>query len=387
MIKKNIVYYASFFAYTLQGMIALSIGLLMPFILDAFSITYSQGGSMIFFLLLGGMVSSTLGGMLIGKTGEKFVIIIGALCVLFGYGLFLFVYNIVIVYILLFIAGLGTGLFNIALNTLIAYVSDSNTKKINLLHMFFAVGALLSTIIVAGISYFNLNWKLFILIIAAMSLITILLFAKMDIHKHKPDKREHKIDLSFLKNPLIYIFLALLFFYVGIENAVNGWIVTFLGESHIVSESASNSVLAVLWSLVIIGRIINRRLNESITLECRILVTSIIILFSYTLMITTASVVVLLASVVILGLAMSAFYPNVIANSSQKIKNNAAALGLILSFGGLGGAVIPWINGLIADSKGLQIGMYAVVISVFFLIIAALFNARIKPEKADNKKI
>ncbi|MEX1378150.1 MAG: MFS transporter [Eubacteriales bacterium] len=385
MTKKNSIYYPSFFTYTLQGMIALSIGLLMPFILDAYSISYSQGGSMIFFLLLGGMMSSTAGGMLIGKAGEKFVIIVGALCVLFGYGIFLFVENIKIIYILLFFVGIGTGLFNIALNTLVAFVSDSDAKKINSLHMFFAVGALLATIIVASISFFNLNWKIFICIIDAMAFATILMFAKMDIHKHKQDKRDHKLDLSFFKKPYIYIFLALLFFYVGIENAVNGWIVTFLSESKIVSETASNSVLSVLWLLVIIGRLINRRLKKSITLESRIVVTSIIILLSYVLLITTSSVFVLLASVVILGLAMSAFYPNVIANSSEKIKSNSTALGLILSFGGLGGAVIPWINGLVADSKGLQMGMYAVILSIVLLIVAAICNIKTRAENYNNK--
>jgi len=212
-----------------------------------------------------------------------------------------------------------------------------------------------------------------------MSAISILLFANIHIEKHGQQTKLKSNDFSFFKKSQIYILVLLTFFYVGAECAINGWAVTFFNESGIVSNSASNTVLTIFWILVIIGRILNQRL--SITLERRLIGSSIIMLFSYILLLSTSSIIVLIVSVVMLGLSMSSFYPNVVANSSEKLEDNAIAIGLILSFGGLGGAVIPWTSGIIAESKGIKAGMYAVIVSIIFLIIASLLNGLLRNKK------
>ena len=384
MTKQKFIYFSSFFTYTIQGMVTISLGLLMPHMMSSYNIDYSQGGTMIFCLLGGGVISSTFGGVLINRLGEKMLTIIGALCIIFGYGVMLFVNNVTLIYFLLTAVGLGTGFFNITLNTLVANVSNSDNRKINALHTFFAVGALLVTLLIAFITYYKLSWKLFLYVVLTMTGICVFLFSIMTVEHHKEKVKPKKNDLSFFKKPYIYIFVSLLFLYVGIEGAINGWAVTFLNESGIVSASASNYVLSVLWILVIIGRLINRRIKKSVTLESRLIVCSIIILLSYILLIKTSSAVFLVISVVVLGLAMSAFYPNSIANSSEKIKDNATALGLILSFGGLGGAVIPWVNGVVADHYGLNAGMMVVIVFILLLIFASSINVFLKGENESN---
>lgn len=374
MKKKNYIYNASFFTYILQGMITISIGLLMPYMMAEYNMDYTQGGSMIFFMLLGGMTASTAAGAFVKKIGQKSLVIIGAVSIIVGYSIMIFADSVWLVYVLLFMVGTGTGIFNTALNSLVAKISDSDHKKINILHTFYAIGALMMTLLAAGIARFSLNWKIYLYFVISMTVIAILLFVKVKTQANEPEKEHKRNDLSFLSVPYFYVFVALIFLYVGIELAVNGWVVTFLNESAIVSTSASNYVLTVLWILVIIGRYINRHLNKNITLESRIMVCSVVILLSYLVLINTTSVLVLGISVIVLGLAMSAFYPNVIANAQQKIKDNAAALGIILSFGGLGGAIIPWINGVIADGYGLKAGMQIVVGFIVILIISGIIN-------------
>jgi len=379
MTNKNLVYYASFFTYTIQGMVAISLGLLIPHMSITYSINHSQSGTMILFMLLGGTIASTVGGLLNDRLGEKTLTIIGSLCLILGYSMMLLINNITIIFILLFIVGCGTGIFNIALNMLVATVSRSNPKKTNALHTFFAIGAVLATIIITIITYYELPWKIFLFILIAMSATSILLFANIHIERHAQKSKSKSNDLSFFKKPQIYILVLLTFFYVGAECSINGWAVTFFNESGIVSNSASNTVLTIFWVLVIIGRLLNQRL--SITLESRIIGSSIIILISYVLLLSTSSIIVLIVSVIMLGLSMSAFYPNVVANSSEKLKDNATAIGLILSFGGLGGAVIPWTSGIIAESNGIKAGMYAVIVSIIFLIIASLLNSLLRNKK------
>lgn len=374
MAKKNLIYTASFFAYTIQGMVTVSLGLLMPHMMASFSMDYTQGGSMIFFMLLGGVIASAFAGVLVNRLGEKTLIFLGALCIIAGYSIMIFTNNINIIYLLLYVVGTGTGIFNIALNSVVANVSNNDHKKINMLHTFYAVGALWMTLFAAAITYYHLPWKLFLYMVISFTVLCIILFSKVTVAHHEEKIESKNNNFSFFKRPYFYIFLTLMFFYVGSEIAINGWIVTFLNEKSIVSNAASNYVLTILWALVILGRYINRHIKKSITLESRIMVCSLVIMASYLFLINTSSIVGLVISVIVLGLSMSAFYPNIIANTSEKIKDNATALGLIMSFGGLGGAVVPWINGVIADGYGLKVGMMAVSVAIGFLIIASAAN-------------
>ncbi len=384
MKNNNFIYWASNFTYIIQGMVTTSMGLLLPHMMLNYSIDYAQGGSMIFFLLIGGVISSTYGGMLISRTGEKALVILGALFIIAGYTATIFASNIIVVYILFFIVGTGTGFFNIALNTLVAGVSGSSPKKISILHMFFAVGALLMTLLAAAINNFNLSWKVYLYVVILLSAISIALFSKINVETSAKKKENHKIDWSFLKKPDLYVFITLLFFYVGSETAVNGWIVTFLNDSKIISEGSSSYVLSILWGLVIIGRFANQKLNENISMETRTIVCAFVILVSYIALITTTAAAGVVLSVVVLGLAMSAFFPNAVANAAERLSDNASALGLLLSFGGLGGSVIPWLNGVIADSYGISVSMKAIIVSILLLFIAAIINVLLKKTKEKN---
>ena len=334
MNSKNFIYKSSNYTYIIQGMITTSLGLLLPHMMVTYSLDYAQGGSMIFFLLIGGVISASYGGALINRTGEKLLVIFGALLIISGYGVVIFAQSVTLVYIMLFIVGTGTGFYNIALNTLIAKISESDPRKLSKLHMFFAVGALLATFIISGISSFNLSWKMFLYVMIAMNLVTVLLFIKTDTLSSGKKEEHHKMDLSFFRKPYIYIFTAMLFFYVGAETAVNGWVVTFINERKIIAASGSGYVLSVLWGIVILGRFLNQKISSAFSLEARLLLCSFLILFSYVFLINSGYAFGIILSVIILGLAMSAFFPNAVANASDRMKDNSVALGLLLSVGG-----------------------------------------------------
>ena len=378
MKNNNFLYGASNYTYIMQGMVTTSLGLLLPHMMITYSLDYTQSGSMIFFLLIGGVVSATCGGMLISRTGEKALVIIGAYCILAGYAAIIFVNRIIIIYTLLFLVGTGTGFINIGLNTLIARVSDSNPKQLSKLHMFFAIGAVLLTLLVSLINKFGLPWKIYLYLIIAMCAVTVLLFRSIKTDIQAKSNEEHKIDWAFFKKADIYVFILLLFFYVGSETAVNGWIITFLNESKIIASVHSSYILTVLWGLVILGRFLNQKISDSISLEQRLIVCAVAILISYIVLITTTAAFGVIISVMVLGLAMSAFFPNAVANAADRTRDNSAAMGLLFSFGGLGGSVVPWLNGVIADSYGIAVSMKAIIASIMLLFIASIINFFLK---------
>ena len=95
---------------------------------------------------------------------------------------------------------------------------------------------------------------------------------------------------------------------------------------------------------------------------------------SYILFILAKNPVLIAIWVFALGFFFAGIYPTVVANAGPIIDGSGSATGIMLSIGAMGGAFFPYINGLIADVKGLYAGMIAIVAAAVMLIIAAFIN-------------
>ena len=64
-----------------------------------------------------------------------------------------------------------------------------------------------------------------------------------------------KISFTFLNDVRFYVFMLLLFFYVGSESIINGWLATYLLDTGIADEYSARGLLSITWFAVIIGRL------------------------------------------------------------------------------------------------------------------------------------
>jgi fucose permease len=78
--------------------------------------------------------------------------------------------------------------------------------------------------------------------------------------------------------------------------------------------------------------------------------------------------------VIFMGLFFAGVYPTTVANASLLIKGSGTAAGIMMSLGGLGGAVVPYINGVIAEARGMYAGMVVIIFSSFILVGITFWN-------------
>lgn len=103
-----------------------------------------------------------------------------------------------------------------------------------------------------------MNWKTILRLLAVLTVLIVLSYATMDYRKiEKEEKKEAGEEHSqaaepkekfwFLKNAGFLLAVGTLFFYMGLENSVNGWFVTYLKSTGFMSASLATVMVSVTW--------------------------------------------------------------------------------------------------------------------------------------------
>ena len=366
--------WGNFYAYAITGMAVLITGAIMPYLIKEFNLNYGDGGLLLALQAVGNLGASLIGGIISDYIGRKAIMAFGALCFFVGFGGVFFISSGTLLFVLLFIAGIGWGIMNSMLNSVMNDATGGRSDIMNLLHMFFAIGAFITPMLVGLTARFHISWRYSVLTLSILSAILFVVFLRMSVPSQKKDGTTGKPAKPPFRNIRYYLFMALLFLYVGSENSINGWLVTYLDNLGIMTGIKPQDVLSIFWIAIILGRLISAAISKYLPRETLILTYCVGGGLSYVLFLLTQNPVLIAIWVFAMGFFFAGTYPTIVANSSSIIHGSGAAAGIMLSFGGMGGAFFPYINGLIADAKGLYAGMAAIVVSATVLVMVAFVN-------------
>lgn len=370
----SLLLWGNFYAYGVTGMAVLITGAIMPYLIDEFNLGYGGGGLLLALQAVGNLGASFIGGIVSDYIGRKKVMAFGSLCFVIGFGGVFFISSSILLYILLFLTGIGWGIMNSMLNSVMNDATGGRSDIMNLLHMFFAIGAFITPMMVGLMGRLNITWRYSLLILSILCVILFVVFLMMKIPAQKKDETTGKPVKPPFTNIRYYIFMAILFLYVGTENSINGWLTTYLDDLGVMKRITPQDILSIFWVAIIFGRLISAGISKYLSREALILIFCIGGGISYILFILTKNPVLIAIWVFAIGFFFAGIYPTVVANAGPIIEGSGAAAGIMMSLGGMGGAFFPYINGLIADARGLYAGMIAIIASAIMLMIAAFLN-------------
>jgi FHS family L-fucose permease-like MFS transporter len=160
-----------------------------------------------------------------------------------------------------------------------------------------------------------------------------------------------------------------LFVYVGGEVAIGSLIVNFLGEANIANlpENQAGQYLMLYWGGAMVGRFIGVGLMQ--VLEPRKLLA--IFAFIAALLVITAVVgsgSVAMWALLAVGLFNSIMFPTIFSLALNKLGAATSQGSGILCVAIVGGAVIPAVQGLLADNIGLQNSFFVPVLCYIYII-------------------
>ena len=223
-----------FLMFAMFAMTTDSVGTVIPEVIREFELGLTAGGAFQYATMSGIGISAIALGFLADRIGRKATILLG-LC-LFGASSALFAAGHAFLFFvsLLFLSGLGIGIFKAGALALIGDLSRSTREHaatMNLIEGFFGIGAIVGPAIVAYMLHTGAGWKWVYLIAAMLCALLVLgsAFARFPTPLATRAEPAHPgAAIRMAGDPAARFFGTALMLYVGAEAAIYVWAPTYL---------------------------------------------------------------------------------------------------------------------------------------------------------------
>ncbi|MEE1037711.1 MAG: MFS transporter [Eubacterium sp.] len=370
----------SYSVFILNGMLALSIGSMMPFIRDARGLAYALCGMLVSLHSVGNLISSFFAGAFAMKIGRKKTILLFNACFAIAYLLILLSGNTVCLMIAFLMTGLARGATSNFCNTVVNSLAPGKAGLINGLHAMFSIGAFFFPILLMLLTKSNAqNWVIACGFMLVMGILSLGLYALIPIDaswegKKAKDEKEDNGTYGFVKEPIFYLTIITLFFYLCAEQGVIGWLVTYFKDTGLLNASLSQLMASIQWIMILAGRLTTAWLSSRVKKEKLLPVMGIGLVVFFAVLITSQSTVGIVIGIMGFGFSMAGIYPTTVSFSGNLIQKYPLAWSFILTLASLGSIIMPAVIGKIAESSGIVAGMSSVgaVVIIDFICIICL---------------
>lgn len=362
------------------------LGVGWPTVRSEFSVPLDAIGMLLFASVAGYMASSFLSGFLLTHVGVGRIL--AASCFLTGLSLlgYTFVPEWWMMVILGVFAGLGAGAIDAGLNTYVA--AHFGEGLMQWLHASWGVGITFSPIIMTlGLSSFN-SWRFGYRVVGIIQIVLAVCFVltlpmwrqKISSSEINPKKKltEYKTPMGrTLREPRVWLSMALFFLYVGGETSLGTWTYTLLTESRGVNQTLAGFFAGSYWFTFTIGRIAAGMIARRMGVNKLVIGGLMGALFGAGLLIWNPSELVNVLAVAIIGLSIAPIFPALMSGTKTRVGDHFAAntIGMQMTATGLGTAVIPSLMGVLARQISLEVipicvfAVYAGLLGFYLLTI------------------
>lgn len=374
--KMNKLFFvSSCYSYFVNGMLVLMTGAILTYLMKDYGLSYYQGGLLVSIQATGSLLSGLLSGVIIHFLGKRKTMLFASLMFIIGFGGIIFTSQPVILFFLIFLTGIGWGLNNNLLNILVGESDNENGSYTNILHMGYAIGAFVSPLMLSAFVNWGISWKIAVAIISAAAGLLFIVFTKVPFGAETQKvKTKEKLSFEFLKDPRYFVYMMILFTYVGAEIGLNAWLVTYLVEKGIMDVAKAQLMLSLLWVVIIFGRMFTAFISKYIPKDIILLGQCGSMLLFYGLFLINKNPLIAVAVIVAIGISMAGIYPTTVANANHIVTGTSLGSGIMFAGGSLGATVVPYIAGAIAESNGIGAGMLSNFVIVVIMAILAVVN-------------
>ncbi len=373
----------SFFTFILIGINDGGVGVLLP----GMQTTYQTGKGTISLLFLAGtfgyFIASFNNGLLLDKLGNKRFLLLATLIMGFGFALlssrppfFLLLLGIVPI-------GFGVAMLDAGLNSYIAGLPD-NTALLNYLHAFYGMGALLGPLVASGFLALGWVWNSVYFVWIGMAILVFfgigLAFPKGETVSHgEEQKAGGNILLLALRQGVVWLAALFLLFYVGTEVSLGVWSFSFLLQERHGQILFSGWMVSGYWIGLTLGRLLLGRVAQRIGNRRLIEACLSGVVVGMLLMWIIPQLAVASFALFITGFSLGPIFPTTIALISDTLPSRIvpSAIGFLASLGSMGGALLPWVAGNLAQHYGMWVLLpYVIVLTAIMLVLWVIMQAR-----------
>lgn len=375
--KENQLIAGTMFAFMVSGAGSLALGSLIPFLRESYNLSYDFAGMLVSLQSVGNLIAIGLMGFMPTFLGRRKSILITSVWMTVAYAIFTFGWGGAIALpIACCVLGVAKGANANFANTMMSTLPGKRaTVGYNLAHGSYAVGALLSPLLIITFSSINSSgWRIAASAILALSVFQWMNYLLIPLPPEKIEKSVKAIDRSFLKNHSFWLASGILFFYVSTEYAITGWLVTYFQDIGVLSDNLSQLMSSLLWLVMFTGRMVGAMIVSKISRKILLLVDGIGLLVFFLIVFFSRSQTPIIFSIAGVGLFMATIYTSAMALGTESVRGNDLGVSAMTFAGSAGGIITPAAVGFIAEKSGIQAGMGVVVGTTVLLLIMILVS-------------
>ena len=380
------------FVFFVSGAASQPLGSFIPFLRETYGFSYDLSGILLSCQSVGNLLAVLAAGFLPVWLGRRRAILTTAVWMALGY--------------LIFASGIGTPALLIAAclmtgvarggnsnfsNTMISTLpGDKATRGYNLLHGCFAIGALLSPLLLifcAG-RWPGMGWRIVAGVLCFLCVSQLAVYALMPLPPEKLERSLKSVDYSFLKVRQFWLGAAMLLFYISTEYAIVGWLVTYFQDIGILSPDHSQMMNSLLWLVIFLGRMVGAAVTGKISQSRLLLIDGVGLFAFFLVMFFSRTPGPIILGLVGVGFFMATIYPTAFAFGSGAIRGNDLGCSMMIFTGSAGGIITPFLVGQVAERAGIQAGMGLVAVLTALLLLSIVLSVlSVKRMAAREHKI
>lgn len=371
------------YGYLISGMAVLMIGAILPSLIQEASLSYTVAGGLLSLMAVGNLSASLIYPLAAARMGRRCSISFFAGLVPVCYFILSTLPAVWVMYLLMFILGISRGSITILNNLVVDEVSGHSTKILNYLHCSFAVGAFLAPFITAFSISSGKGWKMVMYLIIFLCATSTVFYASgsydtqtslasgvktAQASKRASGKKGSVFTFDFFTIAMV------LFFYIGLENCVNGWFVTYLQGTGVMSVSFATTMVSVTWLVIMAGRLICAAASKICSKTALILICVSGTSASFLMLISSHTIVPVTAALIGVGFFMSGIYPTSIANAGPLFQGSAVGMSVLTAIASIGGIITPQIVGSAADRVGITAAISILLVNAGMMCLFSFIN-------------
>ncbi len=382
----------SFLSFLALGMVASSLGPALPELAARTGSGLAMLGGIFTAMFAGSVTAQAVSGPLFDRLGARPVLLTGMVILIVGMLAVSVAPSLPLLFVVTALAGLGFGALDVGFNVMVATTYPARSVwALNLLNLFFGLGAVLSPVI-ASLTLRRADtaipaiWAGPVVFMIALPLLFYLLPRGHGSSASLPAEITPRRNVY--ATGLVWVFAVLLFLYVGAESGMNGWTAVYLTQTSSLPLALAALGTSGFWVALTVGRLIGAVAGDRIPrwgmlLTCLLLAAAGGVL----LVVGGGNLALSIAAILLIGVSYGPIFPVIIAIITADFPSAAGkAAALTMLFGGLGGMVIPWLQGVLLTGRG-PFAAAGLIAAANLAMVGLYYLARIAERSGLSRRV
>ncbi len=388
---------AAYWCYFVNGVVNSIIGPALLSMVHTFRIDLAAAGAIVTAQFIGYLPGALGSGVAAERWGYRRVLVPATLVLTMGTIGTALVGSWLIAICLTGIAGAGFGVGDSLCNAVVAdETPGAHGTTMNLLHTFFGVGALAGPLIAGMLLSSRVGWQGLFVLTGCLAGVCMLLFLVIPLPTpaRRPTTKRPEMsrsqaqraspDSAVWRNRHLWLLAAMLLLFVGMEQLVGAWGSAYLTRVQSADVDTAARAASVYWAAVTFGRLLASAVALSVSSERLLGGSAILALAAVSGLALAHGVGQALVAFAITGFGFAAIYPTIMAITARTHARRFATIaGAMAAAGGAGGAIYPWIGGIVGQAWGLRATMWLAAALAALLLGTFALSHRLEPSQPD----